>query len=598
MNKAQKEVQQAFLDSEEAVLQQLNTVYQQAKLDIETKIFELYSRKDVENLQTIIYQLDYQKAIKKQIDSILDDLNSGQFKTVSEYLTKCYEEGFLGTMYDLKSQGIPLIIPLDQKAVVRAVTLDSKINGSMYSHFGENVTALKQDISREISRGISTGISWAQTAKHITQNMMGSYDNPKGSFAYAMRIARTEGHRIQIQSAMDAQQKAKDAGADIVKQWDSALDGRTRPDHQKLDGQIRELDEDFEVNGKHAAAPGMFGDPSEDCNCRCALLQRAKWALDQEELDALKERAEYFELDKTKDFADFKQKYLKAAENGGKIEPKKESKEVNLGGLKDYPKTHHKAITKFIEDAPEECRKAWNDCADDFHVLARRKGEKGAYYSPSRDGVSLAISSAKKGSSYQTPYQVVFHEYGHHMDYIFNRKYGTGDRMKAFSETYKGGIFGQTLKAEANKAIEDFAKANGLMQTPNRGALIVKADKMVNRGLLEPGEKIQWIKEHENVIEIDRLAAEKAFCKHIKESLELIDRTDISDMFEPVMDSSNAYPFGVGHGSRYWTGRDNGKEGFAEMYSAKVNNPGSWEQIKKFFPDSVAIFEEMLKVVE
>lgn len=25
--------------------------------------------------------------------------------------------------------------------------------------------------------------------------------------------------------------------------------------------------------------PGDFGDPAEDCNCRCALLQRARWAL-------------------------------------------------------------------------------------------------------------------------------------------------------------------------------------------------------------------------------------------------------------------------------------------------------------------------------
>lgn len=29
--------------------------------------------------------------------------------------------------------------------------------------------------------------------------------------------------------------------------------------------------------------PGGFGDPSEDCNCRCCLLQRAKWALSEEE---------------------------------------------------------------------------------------------------------------------------------------------------------------------------------------------------------------------------------------------------------------------------------------------------------------------------
>ncbi len=79
MNKHQKEVQQSFLRSEEDVLQALNTIYHQAQMDIEEKIFELYSRKDKENIQSIIYQAD----IKKQIDGILDDLNSNQFQTVA-----------------------------------------------------------------------------------------------------------------------------------------------------------------------------------------------------------------------------------------------------------------------------------------------------------------------------------------------------------------------------------------------------------------------------------------------------------------------------------------------------------------------------------
>jgi hypothetical protein len=35
--------------------------------------------------------------------------------------------------------------------------------------------------------------------------------------------------------------------------------------------------------------------------------------LDEDELQTLKDRAAYFELDKSKDFEDFKEKYLKAA---------------------------------------------------------------------------------------------------------------------------------------------------------------------------------------------------------------------------------------------------------------------------------------------
>ena len=60
---------------------------------------------------------------------------------------------------------------------------------------------------------------------------------------------------------------------------------------------------------------GVGGSPRNVCNCRCCLLQRARWALDEDELNTLKERAEYFGLDKTDDFGDFKNKYLKAQES-------------------------------------------------------------------------------------------------------------------------------------------------------------------------------------------------------------------------------------------------------------------------------------------
>ena len=63
----------------------------------------------------------------------------------------------------------------------------------------------------------------------------------------------------------------------------------------------------------------MFpGDPSgsaaEVVNCRCTSNTRARWALDEAELQTLKERAEYFGLDKTKNFEEYREKYLTAAD--------------------------------------------------------------------------------------------------------------------------------------------------------------------------------------------------------------------------------------------------------------------------------------------
>lgn len=319
MNKAQKEVQQVHLDEEKKTIRQLQRIYGQARKDCEKKIRELSSRTDLENLQSIIYQKQYQEALKKQLDGILDNLQSEEFTSVADYLQKSYHNGYIGVMYDLHKQGIPIITPINQEQVVKALQTDSKLSKGLYSRLGEDTNYLKRSIRAELSRGIANGSSWNEIASHIANGMNSPFNKAINN---AIRISRTEGHRIQQRSALDAQYAAKEKGADIVKQWDSTLDNNTRPHHRQLDGQIRELDELFEVDGMTADAPGHFGRAKEDCNCRCCLLQRARWALDEDELNELKERAAYFGLDKSADFADFKQKYLHLPDNADTIDVK------------------------------------------------------------------------------------------------------------------------------------------------------------------------------------------------------------------------------------------------------------------------------------
>lgn len=330
MNKRQKLVQQRFLDNEDKIIAELKKTYKQSQRDIELKTYALQSRindlqaridaesdeerkKVLKSMQQAkIYQKNYQDALKKQIDGILDNMQVEEFKSISDYLNKCYEDGFLGTMYDLHGQDIPLIFPIDQEAMVRAVQLDSKISEGLYKRLGEDVEQLKKDIASEVSRGISTGASFEQIGQQIGFKMMGKYDAPGGALAKAMTIARTEGHRIQVQSTMDACYKAKEIGADVVKQWDSTLDGKTRGAHKKVDGEVRELDEPFSNGLMYPGDPN--GGAGEVVNCRCALLQRARWAMGEDELETLKKRAEYYGLDKSDTFDDFKKKYMKAAE--------------------------------------------------------------------------------------------------------------------------------------------------------------------------------------------------------------------------------------------------------------------------------------------
>ena len=329
MNKREKEVFQAQLESEKAVLKDLEKQYRVALRDIKEKVqlFEsdIYliesaiRQTEMDDAQRAaalsvrrskIYQKQYQEALQKQLEGILDKLQSDEYSTLQKYLHNSYEDAFLGTLYDLHGQGIPLIMPIDQAAAVKAIMTDSQISGGLYASLGVDVKGLKKAISREITRGIATGMEIGEIARNIS-------NVSSAPLSRAKTIARTESHRIQQASTMDAQVKSKDKGADVVKQWDSTLDGATRPVHRQLDGQIREIDEPFEAGGKKAMYPGGFGDPAEDCNCRCVSLTRARWALDESELQTLKDRAKYFGLDKTESFDDYKKKYLKALEKEG-----------------------------------------------------------------------------------------------------------------------------------------------------------------------------------------------------------------------------------------------------------------------------------------
>lgn len=342
MNSRQKIVQQAFLNDEAAIIKKLHTVYGNAVKDINKAIQGHYAaiqqltdaieeldkddpqRAILESMRrSKVYQKSYQEALKKQVSDILDNMNTNQYLKVSDYLEGCYDDGFLGAMYDLHGQGIPLTIPMNQQKIVHAVQLDSKISEGLYTHMGKDIATLKRRITAEISRSMVTGISYAKCGERLNNTAQIGYNN-------ALRIARTEGHRIQCTATMDAMTDAKAKGADVVKQWDATLDKRTRESHRAVDGQIRELDEDFSNGLSFPGDPD--GGAKEVIHCRCALLQRARWELDKDELQTLKDRAAKHELwaddpdelrkIKEQSFDDFKKKYLKAvenSENGGTI---------------------------------------------------------------------------------------------------------------------------------------------------------------------------------------------------------------------------------------------------------------------------------------
>ena len=312
MNKRQKEVLQTQLNSEKAVLKKLESNYEDALAEINGKIETLLARQDAD-MAHVIYQVQYQRALKTQVQSILENLQTNEFETISEYLAKSYEGGFLGTMYDLHGQNIPLIFPIDQEQVVAAIQHETKLSEPLYTALGKDITDLRKKISGEISRGISTGMMYSEIARNVA-SYAGISKNK------AMRIARTEGHRIQERATMDAHVKAKSKGADIVKVWSAALDSRTRDSHRDVDGEIREVEETFSNGLLYPGDPD--GKPEEVINCRCRCNSKARWLLGSDYTKWSEDAPIVYSDDGTaqlaiveaKNYEDFQKQYKQASE--------------------------------------------------------------------------------------------------------------------------------------------------------------------------------------------------------------------------------------------------------------------------------------------
>lgn len=301
MNHRQKQVQKSLLKDELAVIKELEKSYKQAVKDINTVIARLLARKDIENLQSIIYQIKYQTALKKELEAFLAVLHNNSYKTIDDYLKGCYENAHIGTLFDLQGQGVPLILPLDQEQMISAITLNSKLSAPLYNRLGYDVEVLKVQVAQEISRGIAQSLSYQEMARNL-KNITDV------NFNKSLRIVKTEGHRIQNESAFNVQKRAKLRGAKIKKEWDSTLDKKTRKTHRELDGTIIDVDEYFvNLNGDEALYPGDFGVAREDINCRCCLIQRAEWELTDDEFTKMNgETNELQHFESVDDYNEFK----------------------------------------------------------------------------------------------------------------------------------------------------------------------------------------------------------------------------------------------------------------------------------------------------
>ena len=216
----------------------------------------------------------------------------------------------------------------------------------------------------------------------------------------------------------------------------------------------------------------------------------------------------------------------------------------NVKGMKADAQTA--MANKLLSSGNDDAIKLYGKYKDDIAITNNRVRTR-AYFSPGSGGIAVNVKNAIAGSDYEEPFQVLFHEFGHNVDWLAGGK----NRRVYLSNTPINGVRLQDVIRSDYQAF------------------------MQKMGATTNSELITMLKNE---------GMDKKTCGNISDILEYC--------------THKSYPLGIGHGASYHF--DIGateKEFFAEVLDSSVCNSLSYEQMKRLFPNAVDMVWQMIKGV-
>lgn len=123
---------------------------------------------------------------------------------------------------------------------------------------------------KKLTSAVMQGILQGESIPNIAKRLRSVADMDRNA---AIRNARTYTTAAENKGRVDSYERAKDMGIPVKQMWMATLDDRTRVEHRHLDGQVREIGEEFEADGYKIRYPGdPSAEPEMIYNCRCTLV--------------------------------------------------------------------------------------------------------------------------------------------------------------------------------------------------------------------------------------------------------------------------------------------------------------------------------------
>lgn len=209
------------------------------------------------------------KKLMKEVNHLLRTNRYGVNKMIEKILGDAYLEGYYLTAWAVEENtqaklGYSAVSPETLAAMitnpVAGLTLNERLE--------RNRAMLVYKIQQEVTQGLQNNETYSKMAKRLKKEL-------EGNAVKAMRIVRTEGHRVQESAKHDAAEHANKNGVIMTKTWNSLEDSRVRKtkdaNHRRLNNTTIAVDDDFRGVSGRGPAPGQLGEAAEDINCRCFL---------------------------------------------------------------------------------------------------------------------------------------------------------------------------------------------------------------------------------------------------------------------------------------------------------------------------------------
>lgn len=246
--------------------------YRAALKGINGELAALYQRYAAQGELTYAEMTKYNRLSKleAEIVRILAGMGVRVERQTKRLAAAQYEESFFRHAYTIeKKAGVSLawgMLRPESIAAAVANPLDKIAHGTLKANE-------RARVRRAVTQALIKGESYNKMARAVKTALSSSLSD-------ALRIARTEAHRAQMDGSVAAFDRAEKQGVKVRRLWVATKDERTRDTHRALD-QEPAVEKDGEygwyVGGTWATKPGDERLPPEEViNCRCVVTEEVE----------------------------------------------------------------------------------------------------------------------------------------------------------------------------------------------------------------------------------------------------------------------------------------------------------------------------------